>query len=68
MDKLEKLENGLEARRKALIGELDLVHAAIKDAASTTDRSENSRRWLQKLEKWHEELHALVERLPKRHE
>jgi hypothetical protein len=51
-----------------LIEELDLVHATIKDAASTTDRSENSRRWLQKLEKWHEELHALVERLPKRHE
>ena len=68
MDRLEKLENGLEARRKALIEELGLVHAAIKDATSAMHGSENSTRWLQKLEKWHEELHTLVERLPKRHE
>jgi hypothetical protein len=68
MDRLEKLENGLEARRKALIEELGLVNAAIREATSAMEGSENSTRWLQKLDKWHEELHTLVERLPKRHE
>jgi hypothetical protein len=52
----------LAERKKALLEELNFVHKAISQAKS---RPEASVEWIAKLEKWHDELHALIEGIPK---
>jgi hypothetical protein len=47
---------------KALLEELNFVHKAISQAKS---HPEASVEWIAKLEKWHDELHALIEGIPK---
>ncbi len=52
----------LAERKKALLEELNFVHKAISQAKSHPKASVE---WIAKLEKWHDELHALIEGIPK---
>jgi hypothetical protein len=58
----ENLGRALAGRKKALLEELNLVHKAISEAKS---HPEANVEWIAKLEKWHGELHALIEGIPK---
>ena len=64
MGGFEKSKDLMEERRQALIQELELVHTAISEISNNAQTSENSKLWLQKLRKWHDELHELVQKFP----
>ena len=65
MNRLDRLANGLEARRKNLLKELDLVNSAIEHAKIVSIGDVNATEWINKLQKWHEELRALIDNLPR---
>ncbi len=50
----------LDERKQSLLDELELVHHALAAANPT----EETKQWLEKLEKWHEQLHMLVDSMP----
>ncbi len=54
------LEAVFEGRKKGLIDELKLVHEALAHAVPT----EETKEWLAKLQKWHNDLHALIGGMP----
>jgi hypothetical protein len=60
---LENLESELAFRKETLIEELKLVHNAISQAKSRDDANAE---WAAKFKKWHDELHALIEAIPKK--
>lgn len=57
----KELGSALAERKEALLEELNFVHDAIALAKS---RPEANADWIGKLEKWHNELHALIEEMP----
>ena len=64
MNRLDRLANGLEARRKNLLKELDLVNSAIEHAKIVSIGAVNAIEWTNKLQKWHDELRDLIDKLP----
>ncbi len=56
------LESVLAEREKALLEELSFVRKAISQAKGHPQANVE---WIAKLEKWHDELHALIEGIPK---
>ena len=58
----EDLGRALAEREKALLEELNFVRKAISQAKSNPRANVE---WIAKLEKWHDELHALIEGIPK---
>ena len=48
-------------RKEALLEELELVHHALAEAKP----SEENKAWLEKMKKWHDQLQALVDDMPK---
>ena len=59
----EDLGRALAERKKALLEEINFVHKAISQAKSLPKANVE---WIAKLEKWHDELHALIESIPKK--
>ncbi len=49
-----------DERKQSLLDELELVHHALATAKPT----EETKEWLEKLEKWHEQLHTFVDSMP----
>jgi len=64
MNGLDRLANGLETRRKNLLKELSLVHVAIEHSKRLSNSSVTAVEWLNKLEKWADDLHKLIDSLP----
>ena len=65
MNRLDRLANGLEARRKNLLKELDLVNSAIEHANIVSFGDVNAIEWINELQKWHDELRYLIDKLPR---
>jgi hypothetical protein len=65
MDDSKKLSELLEVRRQALIQELEMVHTAISRISEKGQITEDTKQWVKKLNKWHEELQDLLDRIPK---
>jgi hypothetical protein len=61
MDKKFKLIKDMNERKQAMLDELSIVHEVLSHAVSTHE----TELWLNKLEKWHQELHRLIEDMPK---
>jgi hypothetical protein len=64
MRKTDRPAKDLELQRQALLKELDLVHAALADAAGAA-HSPSIAAWLRKVEDRHDELHFLLAHLPR---
>jgi len=65
VEKLDGLATRLEIRRRGLLRELDPVHSAIEQAKKAPPNWAPAQSWLEKLEKWHDELHEPIEQLPR---
>ena len=65
MNRLDRLANGLEARHKNLLKELGLVNSAIEHANIVSIGDVNAIEWINKLQKWHDELRDLIDKLPR---
>lgn len=61
MDKKFELIRDMDERKKAMLDELSIVHEVLFNAIPTHETEQ----WLSKLEKWHKELHKLIENMPK---
>ncbi len=64
MTEIKTAHAQLQAWQKATLRELETVHRAIDEIQATSDGPTQD--WIQKLEKWHEELHRVVEGFPKK--
>lgn len=62
---LDKLASNLELRQQALLRELEIVHHAIEEIKGAAQDTQRAKDWFERLDKWHQELHELVERLPR---
>lgn len=60
MNDRASLEAILEGRKQGLADELKLVDEALAHAKPTEETEE----WLEKLKKWHNDLHALIHEMP----
>ncbi len=61
MEKKFKLIEDMDECKQAMLDELSIVREVLSQAVPTHE----TELWLNKLEKWHEELHRLIENMPK---
>ena len=57
---MKDMRDNWEARRRALIHEIDLVQAAIERSNYSKQTSQASKEWLEKLRKWRDDLEELL--------